>query len=162
MYINKILKHFWTSAVDIINSLLLSIIAVIFQLRIFAHRIDAHYPECNVVSPLNELHAFVKLLKSMRVYIKGGREREREICKLSRISVAPPNEWAVDRFATRVYFIVQNRRRGFPKSAISEPQSTVLTGLGKFVERLYNLWCLEIMTRCAKITRFWKKEMTYP
>lgn len=80
MYINKISKHFWKSTVDIaINSLLLSIIAVIFQLRIFAHRIDAHYSECNVVSPLNELHAFVKPLKSMRVYIKRKREKEKYV-----------------------------------------------------------------------------------
>lgn len=57
------------------------------------------------------------------------------MCKLSRISIAPPNEWAVDRFATRAYFIAQNRRRGFPKSAISGPQSAVLTGPAKFVER---------------------------
>lgn len=153
IYINKISKHFWTSAVDIaINSLLLSIIAIIFQLRIFAHRIDAHYLECNVVSPLSELRAFVKPFKSMRMYIK--REREKKEYVSFRESLLHRRTNGRSIVLPRDYFIVQNRRRGFPKSAISGPQSTTLTDPGKFVERPYNLRCLGIVMRYAKITRF--------
>ena len=61
------------------------------------------------------------------------RENNAEIPPNLRYTIERMTEM-VDRFTARIYFIVQNRRCGFPKSAINRPRNVILTGFSKFVE----------------------------